>query len=418
MRRVIISKHQLAVGLQWYMGKSKQTITDLRRAAAKQEGSLDMVAYRQRQYCFGSSGGPVREWLGVRALAASVRVTSPSFLGLFCLEDKDGEFWWVFAMSQGLIIGMGDQVFAKRSDAEEWILSLQGLLESGVAETITCETVDESLHWLTPLISIGPLSRLRGRNGYLRALQPIPGQRRTLIVLGSILVIGALGGVGVKIFLKQQAGKRAVEAARIAMINKEQRKKELLEHPEKHFPQPWLTAPDVNEFVLRGTRALLEVPIASSGWVLKEALFNGQSVIVTWSHEPGADYVHLPSGAKLTKPQEAVSRIKIQLHHFEHSKIALFSREECSRLLYQGTQILGAKLRLTFTAPEKKKIDKVEITCPWMKGQWELSNIPDAMLKDAALPGVYNTIPGFVPEAMAFNKNMWILKGAVYVTAK
>ena len=92
MRRVVINKRRWAVGLQWFMGNAKQTAPDLRRAAGKLDHSLDMVAYRQRQYGFAASGGAVRDWLGVRALAAAVRVTSPSFLGLFCRADENGDF--------------------------------------------------------------------------------------------------------------------------------------------------------------------------------------------------------------------------------------------------------------------------------------------------------------------------------------
>ena len=418
MRRVVINKRHWAVGLQWFMGNAKQTAPDLRRAAGKLDNSLDMVAYRQRQYGFAASGGTVRDWLGVRALAAAVRITSPSFLGLFCLADQDGEFWWVFAMSQSLIVGMGDQVFSHRAEAEEWIQSLKGLLDSDFAETATCESVDESLHWLTPLIRSGPFSRLRSRSGYLQPLQPIPGQRRTIIIVGSVVTVAMLGGYGVKLFWDHQAGKRAVEAARVAMINKEQRKMELLAHPEAHFVQPWLTAHDTQEVVSRGIKSLLAVPIVSSGWVLEQAVFDGQALVATWAHRPGADYVHLPPLARLEAPQKAVSRLPISVRLLQRPQITLLAREECSRLLYQGTQILGARLKFVYSSPEKKRVDNVEITCPWMKGQWELSEIPAAMLQDAALPEVFAKIPSLVFETIAFDKNTWIIKGAVYATAK
>ncbi|WP_075354671.1 type 4b pilus protein PilO2, partial [Desulfovibrio sp. DV] len=333
MRRVVINKRHWAVGLQWFMGTAKQTAPDLRRAAGKLDHSLDMVAYRQRQYGFAASGGVVRDWLGVRALAAAVRVTSPSFLGLFCLADKDGEFWWVFAISQSLIVGMGDQVFPNRPEAEEWIQSLKGLLDSDFAETATCATLDESLLWLTPLISAGPFSRLRSRNGYLQPLQPIPGQRRKLAALGSLAAVLLLGGYGVRLFLAHQAGKKAMEATRVAMVNKEQRKQELLAHPERHFPQPWTTAPEMHEFVSRGIKALLTLPIAASGWVLERAVFDGEAVTVTWGHKPGADYVHLPLSARIETPQKAISRLPIPKRRGQRTPSPLLSQEQCTRLL-------------------------------------------------------------------------------------
>ncbi len=418
MRRVVINKRRLAVGLQWFMGNAKQTAPDLRRAAGKLDHSLDMVAYRQRQYGFAASGGAVRDWLGVRALAAAVRVTSPSFLGLFCLADENGEFWWVFAISQSLIVGMGDQVFPTRAEAEEWIKSLQGLLDSGFEEIVTCETVDESLHWLTPLISAGPFSRLRGRNGYLQPLQPVPEQRRMLAVLGGLAAVLLFCGYGVKIFLAHQAGKRAVEAARVAMVNKEQRRKELMEHPERYFPQPWTTAPELQESVSRGVKALFTLPIAASGWVLDRAVFDGGAVVVTWGHKPGADYVHLPFSARIETPQKAISRIPVPGPRVQRSAEPLLSREECTRLLYQGTQLMGSRLRLVYNSPEKKKVENVEVTAPWARGQWELSDVPAAILNDAALPEIFWKIPGIMLETITLDKNVWVIKGAVYVAAK
>ena len=418
MRRVVINKRHWAVGLQWFTSNAKQSEPDLRRAAGKLDHALDMVAYRQRQYGFAVSGGSVRDWLGVRALAAAVRITSPSFLGLFCLADQDGEFWWVFATSQSLIVGMGDQVFPTRIEAEEWIESLKGLLDSDFAETVSCATMDESLQWLTPLISAGPFSRFRGRNGYLQPLQPLPGQRRKLAVMCSLAAVLLLGGYGFKKFLDHQAGKRAMEAARIAMANKEQHKQELLAHPERYFQQPWITAPAVDELVSRGVAALLRLPISASGWVLERAVFDGVGVVVTWGHRPGADYVHLPLSARIESPQKAISRLPALGHRVKRPVEPLLPREECTRLLYQGTQLMGAHLRLTYNNPEKKRVDNIEITAPWMRGQWEVSEVPAAMLEDAALPKVFSCIPGIMLESITFEKNVWIIKGAVYVAAK
>lgn len=418
MRRVVINNRHWAVGLQWFMGNAKQTAPDLRRAAGKLDHSLDMVAYRQRQYGFAASGGAARDWLGVRALAAAVRVTSPSFLGLFCLADEDGEFWWVFALSQSLIVGMGDQVFPNRPEAEEWIQSLKGLLDSDFAETATCATLDESLLWLTPLISAGPFSRLRSRNGYLQPLQPIPGQRRKLAALGSLAAVLLLGGYGAKLFLAHQAGKKAMEATRVAMVNKEQRRQELLAHPERHFPQPWTTAPEMHELVSRGIKALLTLPIAASGWGLERAVFDGEAVIVTWGHKPGADYVHLPLSARIETPQKAISRLPIPKRREQRTPSPLLSQEQCTRLLYQGTQLMGARLRLVYNAPEKKRVDNVEIIAPWARAQWELSDVPAAMLNDAALPELFTHIPGIMLETISMDKNVWTIKGAVYVATK
>ncbi len=420
MRHITINSRQWAVGLQWFSVKAKDptpTTSMLRREAEKFDNTFDMVAFRQRQYGFASSGGVVREWLRVRALAAAVRIPSPSFLGLFCLADGAGEFWWVFASAESNIVGMGDKVFELREDAEEWIQSLRGL-RKGFGETVICETVDESVRWLTPLVSVSPLSWLRSHNGSLQPLRPVPGQRRKLAMAGGLLVLFLGGGIATKMFLAHQAGRRAVEAARIAMVNKEQRRRELLLHPENHFARPWLTAPAVQEFVACGIKSLLAVPIVSAGWALERVVFDGQALVVTWGYRSGADYVHLPPLARLESPQKAVSRSGLSVPRWQDPPTVLLSREESTRLLYQGTQILGAKLKLVYASPEKKRVEDIEITSPWMRGQWELADLPPAMLQDAALPDLFTKIPGLIIEAIALDKNIWIIKGSVYVAAQ
>ncbi|EHJ48812.1 Pilin accessory family protein [Solidesulfovibrio carbinoliphilus subsp. oakridgensis] len=418
MRRVIIEQRPWAVGLQWVTGTAKPTIAELRQDASKIDPTLDMVAYRQRQHGFAASGGAVRSWLGVRALAAAVRVTSPSFLGLFCLEDQqEGTFWWVYAVSQALIVGMGDQVFAARAEAEEWIQSLKGLLVTDFEEIVVCETVEDSLRWLTPLISTGPFGRIRSRTGSLQPLRPVPGQRGRLIVMGSIAGTLLFGGYGLKLFLAHRAGQQAMEAARVAMINKEQRKKELQAHPERYFPQPWVKAPEVGDLVPRGISALLELPTAASGWTLDRAAYDGKAVVATWGHKSGADYVHLPFAAHLETPQKAVSRLPLAGPFNPRLARPLLSREQCTRMLYDGTQVLGARLRLSYSVPEKKRVENVEVTAPWARGQWELSEIPSAMMLDGGLPEIFTRIPGLILETLALEKTIWVIKGSVYVTA-
>ncbi len=419
MRRVVINKCQWAVGLQWIMGSAKLSAVELRRNAKKQDPTLDLVAYRQRQHGFAASDGNAQEWVRVRALAASIRVASPSFLGLFCLGDRDSEFWWVFAMSQSLIVGMGDQVFATRAEADAYIHSLRGLLDNDFAETVTCETFEESLRWLSPLITSGPLARFRRRSGYLNPLQPSPGQRRTIAVAGGLAVLLLVGRYGLKAFLDHQAGKRAVEATRAAMLNKEEHRRELMVHPERYFAQAWATAPDVKESIRNSLGVMLSLPTVASGWALESAICDGHVVNVSWAHKPGADYVHLPPASRVESPQKAVSRLPIPAPPGPQRPVALLlSREESTQRLYQCTQLMGGRLKLAFNAPERRVVDEVEIIAPWIKGQWELSDVPAALVLDASLSDALIRMPGMMLESIAMEKNNWTFKGAVYATSK
>lgn len=419
MRRVVINNSQWAVGLQWIMGSAKLSAMELRRNAKKLDPALDLVAYRQRQHGFAASDGNVEEWVRVRALAASIRVVSPSFLGLFCLEDQDSKFWWVFAMSQSLIVGMGDQVFATRAEADVYIQSLRGLLDNDFAETVMCETFEDSLRWLSPLITSGPLTRFRRRSGYLNPLQPSPGQRRTLAVAGGLAVLLLVGGYGLKAFLDHQAGKRAVEATRVAMLNKEEHRRELMVHPERYFAQAWATAPDVKESIQNSLGVMLSLPTVASGWALESAICDGHMVNVSWAHKPGADYVHLPPASRVESPLKAISRLPVPASSRLQGAIAqLLSREESTQRLYQYTQSMGGHLKLAFNAPEKRVVDEVEIVAPWIRGQWEFSDVPAALVLDASLPDALTRMPGMMLESIAMEKNNWTFKGAVYVTPK
>jgi hypothetical protein len=133
-----------------------------------------------------------------------------------------------------------------------------------------------------------------------------------------------------------------VEAARVAMVDKEQRRQELMAHPERYFPQPWTTAPEIQDLVSRGVKALFALPIAASGGCSSARSLTGRRV-VTWGHKPGADYVHLPLSARIETPQKAVSRLPIPGRRVQRTPGPLLSREECTRLLYQGTQLMAAR---------------------------------------------------------------------------
>lgn len=414
MRRVSLHNRNWAVGLQWNLNNLKLGIPELRRTARKEDPSLDMVAFRQRQYAFGASHGDFQAWRGVRALASSIQVASSSFVGLFCLEDAEGQFWWVFAMSQSIVVGMGDQVFSTREDAEASIQSLRGLLDSDFEESVICGTVEDSLKWLSPLVPSILFALPSKSGGSLIPLHPVPSQQRNRIV-ATVTVLLLLAGVyGLKLFLEHQAGKKAVEATRAAMLNKEQRRREILANPEQHFQRPWMAAPDMREAIRAGLKTMLSLPMVASGWVLEGATFDGQAVNASWGHRPGADYTHLPLGARLENPQKAISRIPVPKVSRLQGTPSVLPREDCTKRLYACTQAMGARLKLTFHAQEKMVIEDVEVVCPWLRGQWELSDVPAAVVLDGSLPEAFIKMPGLMLDSMVQEKGSWTFKGAIY----
>ncbi|MDQ7830651.1 MAG: type 4b pilus protein PilO2 [Desulfovibrionaceae bacterium] len=415
MRSITLHNRKYAVGIQWFLSNRKLKTSELRQEARHDE-SFDMVVFRQRQYGFGSSGGDIRPWRGRRALAAALQVPSPSFLGLFCLEDETGPYWWVFASAQGLILGMGDQAFTSQIEAESWIKSLRGLMDADFEETVTCETPVDSLNWLSPFVPSLPFALPSRRRGSLHPLHPVPSQRRNRIVIAAALGILFLGGYGLKLFFDQRAASQAKEAARTAMLNKEQRRREIQAHPEVHFPRPWREASDVRSTLQAIIPVMLSLPTVASGWVIEGAAYDSKTnqISASWGHRPGADYIRLPPSASLETPQKAVTKIAIpQIHQLQGD--ALFMRETASQRLYQSTQVIGGRLKLSWHSPERKSIEGIEIISPWQRGQWELSDVPAAIILDQSFPEAFTGLPGLILEQIFQDKEgRWSLKGVVY----
>lgn len=417
MRRVIIGKNHFAVGLQWGLGSSRLTQADLRQEARLMDPAFDALAFRQRQHGFAASGGNVSAWRNVRALAASVQVPSPSFLGLFQLEDAAGPFWWMFAMSQSLIVGMGDRVFPSRESAESAIRSLRGLMDADFEEKVVCETLSDSLEWLSPLLDSWVRARLlSGRSPFLVPLHPRLNRRKTVVLVAGMLAGLAGGSLVVSGVWEHREEQKRAEKIRQAKAGKEQQRRELQAHPEKIFPKAWLSAPDVALNLRPAVRALLSLPTVVNGWELEGLSWDTSHIVASWSFRPGASYASLPNGARLDSAQKCTSRLPAPASRsFPGTEQALLSGQECTQLFYQAAQLIGCRLKLSFNSPERKVVDNVEVVCPWRVGQWEFHSIPAAVIADAMFPDVFTSMPGIVLRRIELNKDVWSMKGEVYV---
>lgn len=425
MRLVIINKRPWAIGLAWStrsmsnkFGK-KETATNFRKRLADNPKNKDftVVTLRPGQYGLGTSGEDT-VWQKARSLAASLKITSTSFLGLFQLLDVNGErFWWVYALRSGLISAQSDKIFESREAAEEHIrVSIKELLGDFEKEVV-CESVEKSIAWLSPFLRSwlprqGSLVSIRAQHAKKQRKQ----KKKLLII---ILILGLIiTGIGVNQFLKHKAGQRALEAARLILRDKEAYRKELMDHPEKFFPTPWMTEPDPTELWSICNPALLSLPIVASGWVLASATCNETDVIVNWTHQPGASYLVLPPKAKLGKsPQEAISRFNISAKLKPGTGVPykdLLKRDEISRYFYQLTQETATHLKLSFQEKETKTLNKITIKAPWLVGAWELTNIPTTLLFDSSLANALKQ-PGILLKSIRYNTNVWTLKGETYV---
>lgn len=422
MRMVLINKRSWAVGLDWSSPRmeklSRRRLLDM---AQRIDRSFDMVAVQQRLYGFGSSGGQPEDWSKARSLAAFIQLP-PSFLGLFALEDVQGEsFWWVIGRQNGQNVGQGDAVYVTRQEAEQELKSLNELLDNSIAEVVTQDDPTRSLAWLEPLVHVGPGAVLR-RRGCLESLHEAPG-RVSPAVLGAGLTVGLLigGGLAFNAWQEHQAQQIALESARLAKLNKEQRRQELLAHPENYFEQIWTQVPLAVDVAVPCMEALLAQPTVANGWMLSEASCAGRTVSVTWAHQSQADFLSLPAKATLKSPQLAVSRMPLATERKARAGQkypGILTQESATRYLYQITQKAGARLRLTFHKPEKRSIDKVELSSPWVRGEWSLSAVPGSLLQERALWRALSALPGLTLERISFKNEVWMLQGNIYAKEK
>lgn len=423
MRMVLVNKRPWAVGMDWSCTRlEKLSRPELLRKARKVSPDFDMAALRLRQYGFGSSGGNPEDWRRARSLAAFLQLPT-SFLGLFTLEDVHGEtFWWVFAQQNGLTVGQGDAVYDTREKAEQQIASLEDLL-GNFEQSMLCLTPEESRAWLEPLLQVGPAALLR-RRGCLESLETPPASRRKpFVAVGTALALAATAWWGVGAWLDHRDREAAQASARLAQMNREQRRLELTSHPERYFKQEWASAPLADAVAAPCMEALRAQPTVVNGWLLSEASCAGRAAAVVWEHQPGADFVALPENAALDKrsSRRAVSRFTLAFEavprrgqDYPH----VLTQDMAARHLYQLTQVTGTRLRLTFSPPEKRAIDKVEIAAPWIKGTWELADIPSALLEEPGLSQLLSALPGLTLDAIVYKNDAWTFKGRVYAREK
>ncbi|GAB1253032.1 type 4b pilus protein PilO2 [Desulfovibrio falkowii] len=420
MRMTIINNRAWAVGLDWSSTRTeKLSRLQLLETAQKIDPSFDVMAVQRQLYGFGSSGGRPEDWKKVRSLAAFLELP-PAFLGLFALEDVQGEvIWWVLCRQNGQNVGQGDVVYATRQEAEKELKSLNELLDPTITDIDIFDDPARSAAWLSPLLHVGP-SALLYRRGCLRSLLPT-GKKIPWRSLAAGLALTGVFGLALDTWMTKQAEQASREAAYLARLNKEQRRQDIAAHPEKHFQQTWTDAPLAIDVAIPCVSSLLELPTVVNGWLLSEATCNHRGVTTVWAHQPQGDFINLPRSGTLKTPQLAASQtpLSVKLYPRRGQKYPnLLLRDSISQHLYHITQQIGAKLRLSFQPAEKRTVQNVELAAPWFKGNWEMTSVPDSLLRSAALWNAFSYLPGLTLDSITFKNESWTLQGQVYAKGK
>lgn len=421
MKLVQLKGKTYAVDLWWQVrsggpAKRKEMLRMARETAdmlKKSDGSCyTCVAVRTEQYGLGICTLPVPT---LHSLAASIRPPAQSFIGVFHFSEG----WWVCGISQGTVAATGDCLLATEGEARQHAAKLRGLF--GTCQEELCLTETESAAFLVPLLS--PEARLE-------RLYIDQQQVRRVIALGLGCAALAATLFGVKHFFDARQNEVAIQMARQFMQSKEARRQEILADPGQYFTPVWLEKPLASDKADQCLPAMHQTAAASNGWHLESVNCSGSGagarLKIVRQHRPGANYVSLPLNAVFENREGNINSKKVissqSLPPISDSRpvIPLLSRSKASGQLYQLTQSVGAKLRLSWGAPEKKTVGEVEVSAPWQTGTWEYTELPAVLLLSGDFFALLQAIPGLGLEEIAFDNatNKWKLRGFVYALVR
>jgi hypothetical protein len=158
--------------------------------------------------------------------------------------------------------------------------------------------------------------------------------------------------------------------------------------------------------------------LTANGWLLESLACSERTLEIKWQHQPGADYLTLPEHAVLNpNPKSATSKfplpaLAVQRQGQEFPGI--WSKDMAARALYQLCSLIGARVGdLKFGVPDKRTIDKVEITEPWVRAEFEFTDAPFLLLGDPDFARMLSNIPGLTLEAIHYNGG-FVYKGHIY----
>ncbi len=410
MRRVVINGQSYAVGLDWFPLKEDMKRAELVLEAEGYDEKCDLSVVLEKQYALARSRN--RSWKRVRSLAATLVLNKyPDAVHVFPLVDADDDtpFWWVIGVRRGIVSGQTDRCFDTREDAESVAVSVQDSL--GVPELQSFSDADVLLNHTKPTKT--SFMNDPAALGHLKDTAAIKLLKASAIAVGF-----AFGWWAVDSVLEYRAAQEALEQARILTQNKEKRAKELAEHPERYFSSKWMQAPLPETFFNQCAPEMFRFPMAANGWGLSSLSCSGSSLSATWQQTPLSDYTHLPFNALLDpqKPKIATSSRPLPpLAGANRSASSLLSQRDAARRLYALTQHFRLNLKkLTFAKRQTKTVERISLSCPWVKASFELDHVPAFLVADyVSLGKALSEIPGLIVTEISYSDN-WTIRGELY----
>lgn len=200
--------------------------------------------------------------------------------------------------------------------------------------------------------------------------------------------------------------------------NKERRAKELAACPERYLSSVWMKSPEPDSFLEQRVLAMLHSPTAVNGWRLAGLSCSDDFLNATWEYTEFSDFTYLPFNGALDykKPRIAISSkmLPVLLEGQRESGVPL-SQDEATRRIYALAQHFRLRLKkLSFTKRETRTVEKVQPTCPRIRGSWEIDKIPAVMITDCVNMGSAFAIPGLIITELPYDKDIWAIRGKLY----
>jgi hypothetical protein len=345
-----------------------------------------------------------------RSLAAAIRPTTKkeAFLGVFCLDDS----WWVCGKLFGMVMSDGDAVFNTKEEAQSHIAKMvRPFIGDVELAEITCNTTEESLAFLTPILwAERPLRPLYESSHDERLL------KRVIII--AFLVLAFL--IGVFWIFGEFKDRQLAKLVRLTSAEREAKRQDILAHPERYFRKVWLDAPTFVSAGKQCSQVLLTLPTTVNVWMLEEAVCApGRNLQKSWTHRKGASFVALPAESSLQSPQEAwgeQSLPELPSRPETAERAPLMTREQATAALYELTQNLSCYLELNWEPPEVHMIDEeTTVVAPWQRGTFDISQLPALSLLEMDLYGALS-YPGSLLETLLWKNGDLTLRGYIYAT--
>ncbi|MCR5813486.1 MAG: type 4b pilus protein PilO2 [Desulfovibrio sp.] len=395
MRLVRVGKRAYAIGLWWQMTKGSEQLRKQAQAANDAiHGSFTRCVLLPQQIGLAET---CPKSTGVPSLAAAVAQKRNEAQVFVCRFPMHGLFW-VCACKEGLVAAEGDRYFDKEEEALAHAENLALMLDvsnlqqvQNAAELLpNVSRLKQCLQRLFPYAPVVPLA------------SPWPKIRRIGYVLLAVLAV--------LLFRSIDFQNESSDIGRYL----EARRAEILAHPERFFPRPWLEQPSPEDWGGTCLGGILKQATNELGWDLTDAVCTGKSLVYNWKFSSSASFLHLPKGASLLTPTQA-SR-KVTLPELQAAKERpLISKDHVARTLYELSRVLGLHLNLNWKDKEKREVREgslvVNLTAPWYTASFSIDNLPSMTVLDRELYQALGAIPGLVLTELSFANGQWKLTG-------